>query len=183
MCGRPAGYVRRGAPCVRGFWDMCGICACGKKRGVREICPGMCGSPWVCAGTSIPHKAAQTDGLVCIPPHISPHILQNLANHIKSKHIGQASFVMMVMGPRSYSKEARPRLYPTAHIPAHTVKPGNPHQIQAHGPSPLSNDGNGAQKLLKRSEDSSVSHRTYPRTYPKTWQSTSNPSTWATPLS
>ena len=62
MCGRPAGYVRRGAPCVRGFGDMCGICACGKKRGVREICPGMCGSPWVCAGTSIPHKAAQTDG-------------------------------------------------------------------------------------------------------------------------
>ena len=64
MCGRPAGYVRRGAPCVRGFGDMCGICACGKKRGVREICPGMCGSPWVCAGITRLHR------LTGIPPHM-----------------------------------------------------------------------------------------------------------------
>jgi hypothetical protein len=175
MCGRPAGYVRRGAPCVRGFGDMCGICACGKKRGVREICPGMCGSPWVCAGTSIPHKAAQTDG------HPGTRALKTCFD-IKSKHMGQASFVMMVMGARSCSKEATPRLYPTAHIPAHTPKPGKPHQIQAHRPSLFRNDGNGGQKLLKRSEASSVSHRTDPRTYPKTWQSTSNPSTWAKPL-
>ena len=114
MCGRPAGYVRRGAPCVRGFGDMCGICACGKKRGVREICPGMCGSPWVCAGTSIPHKAAQTDG------HPGTRALKTCFD-IKSKHMGQAAVVMMVMGARSFSKEARassvshrtyPRTYP-----------------------------------------------------------------------
>ena len=46
----------------------------------------------------------------------------------------------MVMGARSYSKEARPRLYPTAHISAHTPKPGNQHEIQAHGPSLFRND-------------------------------------------
>ena len=47
---------------------------------------------------------------------------------------------MKVMGARSYAKEARPRLYPTAHIPAHTPKPGNQHEIQAHGPSLFRND-------------------------------------------
>ena len=83
---------------------------------------------------------------------------------------------MMATGARSYSREARTRVYPTAHIPAHAPKPGNPHQIQAHGPSLFRNEGNGGQKLCKRSEASSVSHRTYPRTYPKTWQPTSNPS-------
>ena len=54
--------------------------------------------------------------------------------------MGQATVVMMVMGARSYSKEARPRLYPTAHISAHTPKPGNQHEIQAHGPSLFRND-------------------------------------------
>jgi hypothetical protein len=49
--------------------------------------------------------------------------------------MGQAAFVMMVMGARSYSKEARPRLYPTAHIPAHTPKPGNPQLMGARSKS------------------------------------------------
>ena len=115
MCGRPAGYVRRGAPCVRGFGDMCGICACGKKRGVREICPGMCGSPWLCAGTSIPHKAAQTDG------HPGTRALKTCFDII-SKHMGQASFVMIVMGTRSkasfVSHRTYPRTYPKTLQPA-----------------------------------------------------------------
>ena len=88
--------------------------------------------------------------------------------------MGQASFVMKVMGARSYAKEARPRLYPTAHIPAHTPKPGNPHQIQAlltYLVTYVLTYPNQYPKTLPppklpRSKPENFMGRTYPRTYP-----------------